>query len=351
MAVKLKPLAQQTIVITGASSGIGLATAQRAAERGATVVMAARNEEALRKAVADIDAKGGRAVYIVADVGKREDVERLAQETVARFGGFDTWVNNAGVAIFGRLEDVPLEDKRQLFETDFWGVVHGCEAAIPHLRQRGGALINIGSVVSDRAVPLQGIYSAAKHAVKGYTDALRMELEKEKAPISVTLIKPTSVDTMYLDHAQNYMDAEPSFPPPVYAPEIVADAILHAAQHPMRDLFVGSAARVMSSGGYHTPRTMDKYMELAAFKQQRDTPLNGDRHPGNLYAPQEDGHTRGRYRGPVRKTSYYTRAKMAQPYATPVLLGLMVAGVSAAALWHRGGPEGPMRRVGRSLNF
>lgn len=344
MTIRLKPLADQAIVITGASSGIGLATARCAAERGASVMLCSRNEEALQSVVSDITAAGGRAAYAVADVTKREDVERLAQLAIDVYGGIDTWVNNAGVAIFGRLEEVPLQDKRQLFETDFWGVVHGCEIAIPHLRQRGGALINLGSVVSDRAFPLQGIYSAAKHAVKGYTDALRMELEKEKAPISVTLIKPAAIDTPYLDHAQNYMDAEPSFPPPVYAPEVVADAILHAAQHPVRDLFVGGAARAMSSGGYHTPRLMDRYMEWTAFDQQKGEPLNGDRRAGNLYEPQPDAKTRGRYSGSVRKTSYYTRARLAQRYA-PALLGLVVAGFSAAALLRRHRPEEIVSRV------
>lgn len=345
MAVKLKPISEQTIVITGASSGIGLATARRAAEQGASVMLGSRNEEALQSVVADITASGGRAAYIVADVSRREDVERLAQQAVDVYGGIDTWVNNAAVAIYGRLEDVPLADKRQLFETDFWGVLHGCEAAIPRLRQRGGALINLGSVVSDRAFPLQGIYSAAKHAVKGYTDALRMELEKDGAPISVTLIKPAAIDTPYLDHAQNYMDAEPNFPPPVYAPEIVADVILHAAQHRLRDVFVGGAARAFSSGGYHMPRLMDHYMEWTAFAQQKGAPLNGNRRSSNLYQPQKDAQTRGRYSGPVHETSYYTRAQLALRYATPALLGAVIAGISAVALLRRNRPQSVMERL------
>lgn len=348
MTVKLKPLSEQTIVITGASSGIGLATARRAAERGASVMLCARNEEALQRVVADISGKGGSAAYMLADVCNREDMERLAQHAIDVYGHIDTWVNNAGVALYGRLEDVPLEDKRQLFETDFWGVVHGCEAAIPHLRRHGGALINLGSVVSDRAFPLQGIYSAAKHAVKGYTDALRMELEHDNAPISVTLIKPAAIDTPYLDHARNYMDAESNFPPPVYAPEIVADAILHAAEHPMRDIYIGSASRAISSGGHHAPRLMDHYMEWTAFDQQRGEPLSGGHPTGNLYGPQSDAQTRGRYRGAVRETSYYTRAALAPNYAVPGMVGLLVAGLSAAALLRRNRQRGWLGRRARA---
>jgi NAD(P)-dependent dehydrogenase (short-subunit alcohol dehydrogenase family) len=192
---KLKALADQVIVITGASSGIGLATARLAAERGARLVLASRNEEDLRRACDEIRAKGGRATFVVADVAVPQAVDRIAATAIDEFGGFDTWVNNAGVSIYGKLTEIPLADKRRLFDTNFWGVVHGCRSAVRHLRERGGAIINIGSIVSDRAVPLQSIYSASKHAVQGYTDGLRMELEHEKLPISVTLVKPSAIDT------------------------------------------------------------------------------------------------------------------------------------------------------------
>jgi hypothetical protein len=166
-----------------------------------------------------------------------------------RFGRIDTWVNNAGVSIFGRNEDIPLEDMQRLFQTNYWGVVHGSLEAVKHMKTRGGgAIINLGSELSDRSIPLQGMYSASKHAVKAFTDSLRMELEKEGAPISVTLVKPAAIDTMFAVHAKNYMDKEPALPPPVYAPELVAKSILYAAQHPKRDVFVGGAAKALSAG-------------------------------------------------------------------------------------------------------
>ena len=232
MGVQLKKLSEQVIVITGASSGIGLVTARMAARQGARLVLAARSEDALRTLTDEIKAEGGKAVYAVADVGREEDVRRIADAARHHFGGFDTWVNNAGVSIYGRVLDVSMEDHRQLFETNYWGLVHGSRVAAEHLRQRGGAIINVGSSLSDRAIPLQGTYCASKHAVKGYTDALRMELEEEDAPISVTLIKPSAIDTPYKDHAKNYLPVEPENPPPVYAPETVAEAILHSATHP-----------------------------------------------------------------------------------------------------------------------
>ena len=228
MDVKLKKLSEQVMVITGATSGIGLVTAREAARRGAKLVLAARSEGALGRLAGEINAAGGEAVHAAADVGREEDVRRIAETALARFGRVDTWVNNAGVSIYGRIVDTPVEDMRRLFETNFWGVVYGSRVAAEILRQRGGALINVGSVLSDRAIPVQGVYSASKHAVKGFTDALRMELEEEGAPVSVTLIKPSTIDTPYTKHAKNLLeDKEPALPPPVYAPETVAEAILH----------------------------------------------------------------------------------------------------------------------------
>ena len=218
MDIKLKKVRDQVIVITGASSGIGLVTARMAAERGAKVVGAARNETALRELCDEIRSEGGHATYVDADVGREEEVREVARRAIDDFGRIDTWVNNAGVSIYGRIMDVPVDDMRRLFETNFWGVVYGSKIAVEHLRKTGGALINVGSVVSDAAVPLQGAYSASKHAMKAFTDVLRMELEDERAPISVTLIKPAAIDTPYFRHARNYLEREPQHAPPVYAP-------------------------------------------------------------------------------------------------------------------------------------
>jgi NADP-dependent 3-hydroxy acid dehydrogenase YdfG len=177
MRIKLKKLEDQVIVITGASSGIGLATAEMAAERGARVVLNSRNEADLAAAVERIRGRGGRATYVVGDVADDGAMATLAERAVDEFGALDTWVNNAGIGLYGRLEEVDTADKRRLFDVNFWGVVNGCKAAVRAMRQRGGgAIINIGSVESDRALPLHGIYAASKHAVKAYSDTLRMEL-------------------------------------------------------------------------------------------------------------------------------------------------------------------------------
>jgi NAD(P)-dependent dehydrogenase (short-subunit alcohol dehydrogenase family) len=192
-----KPLSQQTIVVTGASSGIGLATARLAVERGAKVLLVARNEDELRKIVGELRDRGGRAEYIAADVADKEALERAAAKAREAFGGFDAWVNDAGVSVLGKIERIPLEDHRRVFETNYWGVVHGSLIAVREMKAHGGTLVNVGSVLSDRSMMLQGPYSATKFAVKGFTDALRMELERDGAPVNVTLIKPAGIDTPF----------------------------------------------------------------------------------------------------------------------------------------------------------
>ncbi len=326
MAVKLKSLKDQVVVITGASSGIGLTTARLAAERGSKVVLAARNEDALTKLAEEINSAGGSAVSVVADVAGEGDVKKIAAEALNRFGGFDTWVNNAGVSIYGKIEEVPIGDMRQLFETNFWGVVHGSLVAAEHLRANGGAIINVGSTLSDRAIPLQGMYCASKHAVKGFTDAFRMELEAEDAPISVTLIKPSAIDTPYKEHAKNYLGVEPENPPPVYAPETVAETILHCAENQVRDVFVGGGGKALSVLGKFAPRLTDMYMNATMFGQQRsDKP--DDQMPDGLYESTDSSlRERGGYDGHVSESSVYTKASL-----HPVLTGAAVA-LSAAGL-------------------
>lgn len=329
MNVRLKHLRDQVMVLTGASSGIGLVTARMAARQGARLVLAARSGDELQRLAGEIKSQGGQAVAVAADVGRGEDVHRIADAARQHFGGFDTWVNDAGVSIYGRLNEVSEEDHRRLFETNFWGTVHGSLVAVRGLRQHGGALINVGSVASDRALPLQGMYSASKFAVKGFTEALRMELEEAGAPVVVTLIKPGAIATPFNRHARNYMEVEPNLPPPVYAPEEVARAILHCAQHPEREVVVGGGGKFISLSGRYAPRLTDQWMETTMFRQQQtDWPVRGGE--GSLHRPSHDLAERGEYPRHVFERSAYTAARL-----HPLLSGAAVLGTGLAlgAVW------------------
>ena len=329
MGVKLKRIEDQVVVITGASSGIGLATAKMAAERGARVVLAARDADGLASARVEIEGSGGRATTVIADVSVFEDVRLIARRAVEAFGGFDTWINNAGLSIYGPIEEVPVEDARRLFDVNYWGVVHGSLTAVAHLKTHGGAVINLGSVTSDMAIPLQGHYSASKHAVKAFTDALRMELEKESAPISLTLIKPGAIDTPFPEHARNYMEAEPKHPAPVYDPSIVAEAILFCAEHARRDLIVGGGGK-MTSAMHNVPRVADRYMRATMFTGQKMQKASRHEREDSLYEPQGGGRERGNYPGSVRKRSLYTLSSMHR-VATMLSAAAVGAGVVLAA--------------------
>jgi short-subunit dehydrogenase len=333
MKRRMKPLNDQVIVITGASSGIGLTTAEMAAERGAAVVLAARSEVELSLAVSRIRQTGGRAVAVAADVTSEREVMQIARAAIHEFGGIDTWVNNAGIGMYGRLLDQPIVDKRQLFDINFWGVVYGCKAAVEHMRAAGGTIINVGSEVSDRAVPLLGIYSASKHAVRAYNDALRMELEHDGVPIRLSLVKPGPIDTPFPQHAPNYMDREPKHAPPVYAPEEVAHAILKCAEKPVREITVGGGPRLQLALAALAPRLTDLVMERQMFDGMKrdEPPFSGD----SLDQPsgEDYGRRRGRQPGYVMKRSAYTRAALSDVgRALPFLaLGAMVAAGVAAS--------------------
>lgn len=312
MKNRMKKIADQVIVITGASSGIGLVTARHAAKLGASVVLVSRNETALKGITEELQSQGAKATYVVADVASAEDIARVAQTARKECGGFDTWINNAGVSIFGRLENVSLADHRRLFETNFWGVVNGSLEAVKHFKAHQhdftGTIINLGSEVSDVPVPLQGMYSASKHAVKGFTHSLRLELEEEQSNISVTLIKPAAVDTLFIDHAKSYLTVEPNLPPPIYAPETVADAILNAAQTPRRDVYVGAAAKLFAVGSHYMPRPMDKIMGRMMVRLQTTDKISTGDEENALHSPARDGQERHGFPGIVFERSLYTAA-------------------------------------------
>lgn len=289
MRLQHKPLSQQVMVITGASSGIGLATARSAARQGAALVLVSRDTAALNALADELRQQRCDAIAVSADVGSEDEVHHVVQRAIEHFGRFDTWVNNAGVSIFGAIDQPTMDENRRLFDTNFWGVVHGALAARKHLREHGGAIITVGSMLSDMSIPLQGMYCASKHAVKGFINSLRMESERAGESISFTLIKPASVNSMLTEHARNYMPNKPDLPPPVFAPGLVANAILHAAVHPIRDIHVGEPAVAGAAFSQLAPGVSDMVLRTFTYKLQQKDEKDQRRDSGNLFASKGDG--------------------------------------------------------------
>jgi short-subunit dehydrogenase len=336
--VSRKSIRNQVIVITGASSGIGLATARMAAKRGAKVVLSSRNEADLFQIVNEIRERGGDATAVAADVAILAEMQTLADRAVAHYGRIDTWVNNAGTSIYGYLMDTPIEEERKLFDINFWGIVHGCRVAVPVLAQKGGTLINLGSEVSARSIPLQGMYAATKHAIKAYTDALRMELEKNGSKIEVCLIRPAGIDTPYTQHARSHLKSgAPSLPNPVYHPDVVADAILHCAEHPQRDVYIGGPSRLFALLETLAPSLTDLFIEKTQFSAQSKgkRKFHSEDQEGLMHAPRKEGSAEGDHRGPVQLGSLYTSITTHHPVAG-FLVGAGTAAVAIGAIRYWG---------------
>ena len=332
--INLKPLSQQIVVLTGGTSGIGLVTARMLAQRGAKLFLIARNEDALRTVRDEIRVAGGHAEYSVADVADKHELDAAAAKAVTIFGGYDTWVNDAGAFIYGRLDTVSLEDQRRLFDVTYWGMVHGTLIAAKQLKHAGGAIINVGSVLGEIAIPYQGAYCAAKFAIKGFTEAFRREAEAERQPISFTLIKPAAMNTPFTDHARNRMDSPGTRnPPPAYDPYLVARAITYACETPVRDLTVGGVGGVsLVIGNLLAPRIMDWMAARVGHASMTTKNPGNPAERDNLYEPREDMSENSSLRPMTRKTSLALEAQL-----NPGTTLAIVAGIAALLATRRTG--------------
>jgi NAD(P)-dependent dehydrogenase (short-subunit alcohol dehydrogenase family) len=341
MPVKLKPIAEQVVVVMGAASGIGREIALRFAERGAKLVVAARSEPALASLVGEITAHGGQGAYAVCDVTDFEQVKGVARLAQERFGRVDTWVNDAAVSLYARFEDTTPEEFRRLMDVNYMGQIHGALAALPLLRRAGGgALIAISSVESIVSLPLHSAYTASKHAVEGAMDALRRELMAEGAPISVTSVKPGTINTPFFNNSRNKMDVKPKGPPPFYEPAVVADCVLYAAEHPVRDLFAGGAAKLMAVNQMMAPGLLDAALARFGIPASRTGEPRPDGSEGNLYEPRTDDRRKGDFARQARRFSLYTWME-----THPGAKALAVGGALAGVLLIAGGRSNPSRRT------
>lgn len=325
------PLHEQVIVITGASSGIGRETAIRLGDSGARLVLAARDNEGLEETAAAVRAAGGMAEAVPTDVSVWAEVDALADRAVTTLGRIDSWVNNAGIALYGDISQISAEEMERVIAVNLLGEMYGCKAAFERMKhQESGVIINVSSVLARRSVPLQSAYSAAKHGVSGFTEALRLELKRNWPHIEVAEVLPSSMNTPLFRHARSYLGKQPAPIAPVYHPELVAKAIERMCVAPKREIFVGGGGKLLEMTQRVAPGAVDRLM---AFREQGFRRQEADFAPteeDNLDEPMTDaGPSTGGWRS--RRTSLYTTAAM-RPYAAIAGIGAAGAATGLAAL-------------------
>lgn len=329
-----RKIVDQVVVLTGASSGIGRETAIEFARRGARLVLAARDAETLSTLAAEVERLGGIGFVVPTDVSDFGQVSRLATLAAQRFGRIDTWVNNAAVTVYGTVEQTDVEDIRRVIEVDLLGQIHGMKVALPHLREAGGTIINVSSFMARRAFPLQAPYCAAKHGVAAFGEALRLELRHDQVPVHIVEVLPSSVNTPVFEHARSKTGVLPKPIPLVYAPRVVANAIVAAAQRPVRQVFAGAAGRWLEAAQRLSPSLVDWYLLGLGRTVDNQKTTRSDDGCDNLDEPsQAPGRTTGQFGRWSLSTSCYTRLFGLHPVRGRIVVGAVLTGAFAAARW------------------
>jgi NAD(P)-dependent dehydrogenase (short-subunit alcohol dehydrogenase family) len=274
------------VVVTGASSGVGRATVRAFARRGASVGLIARGREGLEAAAKDVESEGGRALVLSADVAESEKVEEAASRAEEELGPIDVWVNNAMTSVFAPFTAISAEEFRRVTEVTYLGVVHGTMAALRRMRPRNaGSIVQVGSALAYRSIPLQTAYCGAKHAIRGFTDSLRCELIHDRSNVRLTMVQLPALNTPQFDVVLSRLPRKAQPVPPIYRPEVAAKAIVWASEHERREVWVGGTTLATITADKLMPGVLDAYLGRTGFdSQQTDEPADPDR-PSNLWEP------------------------------------------------------------------
>lgn len=322
----MSELANKIVVVTGASAGVGRATAVEFARQGATVALLARGKAGLEGARAEVEAAGGKAWVQTLDVADADAVDAAAERIEAELGPIDIWVNNAMVTVLSPIRQMTAEEFRRVTEVTYLGTVHGTLAALRHMRPRNrGVIVQVGSALAYRAIPLQSAYCAAKFACRGFTDSLRVELQHDDSAVHVTSVHLAAFNTPQFDWARNRMPRRPQPVPPVFQPELAARAIVWASQQKRREVNVGFPAVKTIWGNKFAPQVADWVLEEDGYSGQQDEQLSAGDRPDNLFEPVDrDMGSHGRFDNEARTHSW-------QLWATMHRKGLMAAALLAPA--------------------
>jgi NAD(P)-dependent dehydrogenase (short-subunit alcohol dehydrogenase family) len=319
-----KPLPDQVVVVTGASSGLGRAIARGAGERGAKVVVTARNGEALDNAVREIEAFGGEALAVPADHAVQDEVAQVVEQAVDRFGRIDTYVANAIVTVMSEVRELRADELRRVIDVNFLGMVYGYWASLPHLEETRGTFVHVNSALAYRGIPLQAAYCASKAAGRTFLESARVELQKHGSPVDISVVLPGAINTPQFDRSRQRIGRQPQPVPPIYQPEPFAQAALHCCEHPIRELPVGWGAQKLLWGQKLSPRAGDLMLRRMGWSGQHTgepKPLDS---PDNLFdtLPPDPG-AHGRFDDRSRNSTAWTSLRLRR---------WLVGGAAAAAV-------------------
>jgi NAD(P)-dependent dehydrogenase (short-subunit alcohol dehydrogenase family) len=322
-------------VVTGASAGVGRATARRLAEEGCDLALIARGHEGLEATRTEIESLGRRALAIPADVADPDQVERAAERAEAELGPIDYWVNNAMATVFAPFSEIDPEEFKRVTEVNYLGFVWGTRAALRRMRPRDrGTIVMVGSALGYRGIPLQSPYCGSKHAIKGFFESVRTELLHEGSNVRLSIVQLPAVNTPQFVQGRTRMPKQPMPVPPIYQPEVPADAIVWAARTGEREVYVGAPTWKTIWGERIAPGIADRYLARTGYDaQQTDAPVNGDR-PDNLFAPVEGDHgAHGPFEDGTRRRSVLLwLGKHRRALGAAALAGLGATAAAAATI-------------------
>ena len=335
-----KPLSEQVVVVTGASSGLGRAIARLGGERGARVVVTARGVEGLDACVREIEASGSEALAVPADCAVQDEVVQVVEQAIDRFGRIDTYIANAIVTVYAETYRYEAAELRRIMDVNFFGQVYGYWAALPHLRESKGTFVSVQSALAYRGIPLQGGYCASKAALRNFFESARVEVEKAGWGVDISVVHPAAINTPQFDRDRQKIGKQPQPVPPIYQPEPFAAAVLHCCEHPVRELPVGWGAQKLVWGQKLSPRAGDLMLLRMGWSSQHtgeDKPIDS---PDNLFErlPGDPG-AHGRFDAKARRSTLWTSLRLRRR---------LVGGVVAAAVAAAGSAEIASSRNRRS---
>ncbi|HWH05058.1 MAG TPA: SDR family oxidoreductase [Gaiellaceae bacterium] len=347
--MRKKPVSDQVVVVTGGSYGLGRAIARAAARRGARVVVAARNGEALEQAVREIDELGGEGLAVTADVASQVENETIVERAVERFGRIDTYVACATVTVYAEARELEPEELRRVFDVNFFGRVYGFWAVLPHLRESGGTFVDVNSALAYRGIPLQAAYCSTKASLRTFLESARVELAREGAGVDISVVLPGAINTPQFDVSRQKVGKQPQPVPPIYQPEAIAEATLHCFEDPIRELPIGWGAQKLLWGQKLAPRAGDLVLLKSGWKDQNTGEPKPVDAPDNLFEtlPGDRG-ARGRFSDRSKDETAWTSLRLRPSVKTVLmLLGIGAPVVATAMAGRNGHAPGAVRRLVR----